>query len=213
MKSDKPITQRALKVIEDCTDSRLNLSKMGALMGTNQSYFRNTTGKNAGTAVLQRFRAFFPNVNPSWMFGGKEPMLLNGTYPEVPSLLLSLNTPLLLEMQEVVWKRPDYQRAREFFTDNGIDPNEVARRYGNVMPILIESSSTLLLDNSDPYPTTSTSDTPTFKTYDQLAQENKFLRQELQSALYKIESIEKILSGRATIAPITSEDPTPNNGI
>ena len=213
MKSDKPITQRALKVIEDCTDSRLNLSKMGALMGTNQSYFRNTTGKNAGTAVLQRFRAFFPNVNPSWMFGGKEPMLLNGTYPEVPSLLLSLNTPLLLEMQEVVWKRPDYQRAREFFTDNGIDPHEVARRYGNVMPILIESSSTLLLDNSDPYPTTSTSDTPTFKTYDQLAQENKFLRQELQSALYKIESIEKILSGRATIAPITSEDPTPNNGI
>ena len=213
MKSDKPITQRALKVIEDCTDSRLNLSKMGALMGTNQSYFRNTTGKNAGTAVLQRFRAFFPNVNPSWMFGGKEPMLLNGTYPEVPSLLLSLNTPLLLEMQEVVWKRPDYQRAREFFTDNGIDPNEVARRYGNVMPILIESSSSLLLDNSDPYPTTSTSDTPTFKTYDQLAQENKFLRQELQSALYKIESIEKILSGRATIAPITSEDPTPNNGI
>lgn len=213
MKSDKPITQRALKVIEDCTDSRLNLSKMGALMGTNQSYFRNTTGKNAGTAVLQRFRAFFPNVNPSWMFGGKEPMLLNGTYPEVPSLLLSLNTPLLLEMQEVVWKRPDYQRAREFFTDNGIDPNEVARRYGNVMPILIESSSSLLLDNSDPYPTTSTSDTPTFKTYDQLAQENKFLRQELQSALYKIESIEKILSGRATIAPITSEDSTPNNGI
>ena len=213
MKSDKPITQRALKVIEDCTDSRLNLSKMGALMGTNQSYFRNTTGKNAGTAVLQRFRAFFPNVNPSWMFGGKEPMLLNGTYPEVPSLLLSLTAPLLLEMQEVVWKRPDYQRAREFFTDNGIDPNEVARRYGNVMPILIESSSSLLLDNSDPYPTTSTSDTPTFKTYDQLAQENKFLRQELQSALYKIESIEKILSGRATIAPITSEDPTPNNGI
>lgn len=213
MKSDKPITQRALKVIEDCTDSRLNLSKMGALMGTNQSYFRNTTGKNAGTAVLQRFRAFFPNVNPSWMFGGKEPMLLHGTYPEVPSLLLSLNTPLLLEMQEVVWKRPDYQRAREFFTDNGIDPNEVARRYGNVMPILIESSSSLLLDNSDPYPTTSTSDTPTFKTYDQLAQENKFLRQELQSALYKIESIEKILSGRATIAPITSEDSTPNNGI
>ena len=213
MKSDKPITQRALKVIEDCTDSRLNLSKMGALMGTNQSYFRNTTGKNAGTAVLQRFRAFFPNVNPSWMFGGKEPMLLNGTYPEVPSLLLSLNTPLLLEMQEVVWKRPDYQRAREFFTDNGIDPNEVARRYGNVMPILIESSSSLLLDNSDPYPTTSTSDTPTFKTYDQLAQENKFLRQELQSALYKIESIEKILSGRAKIAPLTPEDPTPNNGI
>ena len=213
MKSDKPITQRALKVIEDCTDSRLNLSKMGALMGTNQSYFRNTTGKTAGAAVLQRFRAFFPNVNPSWMFGGKEPMLLNGTYPEVPSLLLSLNTPLLLEMQEVVWKRPDYQRAREFFTDNGIDPNEVARRYGNVMPILIESSSTLLLDNSDPYPTTSTSDTPTFKTYDQLAQENKFLRRELQSALYKIESIEKILSGRATIAPITSEDSTPNNGI
>lgn len=208
MKSDKPITQRALKVIEDCTDSRLNLSKMGALMGTNQSYFRNTTGKNAGTAVLQRFRAFFPNVNPSWMFGGKEPMLLCGTYPEVPSLLLSLNTPLLLEMQEVVWKRPDYQRAREFFTDNGIDPNEVARRYGNVMPILIESSSSLLLDNSDPYPTTSTSDTPTFKTYDQLAQENKFLRQELQSALYKIESIEKILSGRAKIAPITPESPT-----
>ena len=208
MKSDKPITQRALKVIEDCTDSRLNLSKMGALMGTNQSYFRNTTGKNAGTAVLQRFRAFFPNVNPSWMFGGKEPMLLSGAYPEVPSLLLSLNTPLLLEMQEVVWKRPDYQRAREFFTDNGIDPNEVARRYGNVMPILIESSSSLLLDNSDPYPTTSTSDTPTFKTYDQLAQENKFLRQELQSALYKIESIEKILSGRAKIAPITPENPT-----
>lgn len=208
MKSDKPITQRALKVIEDCTDSRLNLSKMGALMGTNQSYFRNTTGKNAGTAVLQRFRAFFPNVNPSWMFGGKEPMLLSGTYPEVPSLLLSLNTPLLLEMQEVVWKRPDYQRAREFFTDNGIDPNEVARRYGNVMPILIESSSSLLPDNSDPYPTTSTSDTPTFKTYDQLAQENKFLRQELQSALYKIESIEKILSGRAKIAPITPENPT-----
>ena len=76
------------------------------------------------------------------------------------------------------------------------------------MPILIESSSSLLLDNSDPYPTTSTSDTPTFKTYDQLAQENKFLRQELQSALYKIESIEKILSGRAKIAPITPENPT-----
>ena len=76
------------------------------------------------------------------------------------------------------------------------------------MPILIESSSTLLLDNSDPYPTTSTSDTPTFKTYDELAQENKFLRQELQSALYKIESIEKILSGRAKIAPITPENPT-----
>ena len=130
MKSDKPITQRALKVIEDCTDSRLNLSKMGALMGTNQSYFRNTTGKTAGVAIMQRFRAFFPNVNPSWMFGGKEPMLLSGTYPEVPSLLLSMTTPLLLEMQEVVWKRPDYQRAREFFTDNGIDPNEVARRYG-----------------------------------------------------------------------------------
>lgn len=213
MKQVKPITLRAQKIVEDCKDSRLNISKMGALMGVHQSYFRSTTGKNAGTAVMQRFRAFFPNVNPSWMFGGKEPMLLSGTYPEVPSLLLSLNTPLLLEMQEVVWKRPDYQRAREFFTDNGIDPNEVARRYGNVMPILIESSSSLLLDNSDPYPTTSTSDTPTFKTYDQLAQENKFLRQELQSALYKIESIEKILSGRATIAPITSEDSTPNNGI
>ena len=209
MKQTKSITLRAQKIVEDCKDSRLNISKMGALMGVHQSYFRSTTGKNAGTAVLQRFRAFFPNVNPSWMFGGKEPMLLNGTYPEVPSLLLSLNTPLLLEMQEVVWKRPDYQRAREFFTDNGIDPNEVARRYGNVMPILIESSSSLLLDNSDPYPTTSTSDTPTFKTYDQLAQENKFLRQELQSALYKIESIEKILSGRATITPITPENPTP----
>ena len=213
MKQMKPITLRAQKIVEDCRDSRLNVSKMGALMGSDQSYFRSTTGQKAGTAIMQRFRAFFPNVNPSWMFGGKEPMLLNGTYPEVPSLLLSLTAPLLLEMQEVVWKRPDYQRAREFFTDNGIDPNEVARRYGNVMPILIESSSTLLLDNSDPYPTTSTSDTPTFKTYDQLAQENKFLRQELQSALYKIESIEKILSGRATIAPITSEDPTPNNGI
>lgn len=213
MKQVKPITLRAQKIVEDCRDSRLNVSKMGALMGSDQSYFRSTTGQKAGTAIMQRFRAFFPNVNPSWMFGGKEPMLLNGTYPEVPSLLLSLTAPLLLEMQEVVWKRPDYQRAREFFTDNGIDPNEVARRYGNVMPILIESSSSLLLDNSDPYPTTSTSDTPTFKTYDQLAQENKFLRQELQSALYKIESIEKILSGRATIAPITSEDPTPNNGI
>lgn len=213
MKQVKPITLRAQKIVEDCKDSRLNVSKMGALMGSDQSYFRSTTGQKAGTAIMQRFRAFFPNVNPSWMFGGKEPMLLNGTYPEVPSLLLSLTAPLLLEMQEVVWKRPDYQRAREFFTDNGIDPNEVARRYGNVMPILIESSSSLLLDNSDPYPTTSTSDTPTFKTYDQLAQENKFLRQELQSALYKIESIEKILSGRATIAPITSEDPTPNNGI
>ena len=209
MKIDKPITIRAQRIVDECKDSRLNVSKMGALMGTNQSYFRNTTGHNAGPAVMQRFRAFFPNVNPSWMFGGKEPMLLNGTYPEVPSLLLSLTAPLLLEMQEVVWKRPDYQRAREFFTDNGIDPNEVARRYGNVMPILIESSSSLLLDNSDPYPTTSTSDTPTFKTYDQLAQENKFLRQELQSALYKIESIEKILSGRATIAPITPENPTP----
>lgn len=213
MKQVKPITLRAQKIVEDCKDSRLNVSKMGALMGSDQSYFRSTTGQKAGTAIMQRFRAFFPNVNPSWMFGGKEPMLLTGTYPEVPSLLLSLTAPLLLEMQEVVWKRPDYQRAREFFTDNGIDPNEVARRYGNVMPILIESSSSLLLDNSDPYPTTSTSDTPTFKTYDQLAQENKFLRQELQSALYKIESIEKILSGRATIAPITSEDPTPNNGI
>ena len=213
MKQVKPITLRAQKIVEDCKDSRLNVSKMGALMGSDQSYFRSTTGQKAGTAIMQRFRAFFPNVNPSWMFGGKEPMLLNGTYPEVPSLLLSLTAPLLLEMQEVVWKRPDYQRAREFFTDNGIDPNEVARRYGNVMPILIESSSTLLLDSSDSYPTTSTSDTPTFKTYDQLAQENKFLRQELQSALYKIESIEKILSGRATIAPITSEDPTPNNGI
>ena len=213
MKQVKPITLRAQKIIEDCKDSRLNVSKMGALMGSDQSYFRSTTGKTAGVAIMQRFRAFFPNVNPSWMFGGKEPMLLSGTYPEVPSLLLSMTTPLLLEMQEVVWKHPDYQRAREFFTDNGIDPNEVARRYGNVMPILIESSSSLLLDNSDPYPTTSTSDTPTFKTYDQLAQENKFLRQELQSALYKIESIEKILSGRATIAPITSEDPTPNNGI
>lgn len=213
MKQVKPITLRAQKIIEDCKDSRLNVSKMGALMGSDQSYFRSTTGQKAGTAIMQRFRAFFPNVNPSWMFGGKEPMLLSGTYPEVPSLLLSLTAPLLLEMQEVVWKRPDYQRAREFFTDNGIDPNEVARRYGNVMPILIESSSSLLLDNSDPYPATSTSDTPTFKTYDQLAQENKFLRQELQSALYKIESIEKILSGRATIAPITSEDPTPNNGI
>lgn len=213
MKQVKPITLRAQKIVEDCKDSRLNVSKMGALMGSDQSYFRSTTGQKAGTAIMQRFRAFFPNVNPSWMFGGKEPMLLNGTYPEVPSLLLSLTAPLLLEMQEVVWKRPDYQRAREFFTDNGIDPNEVARRYGNVMPILIESSSSLLLDNSDPYPTTSTSDTPTFKTYDQLAQENKFLRQELQSALYKIESIEKILSGRATIAPIIPEDPTPNNGI
>ena len=208
MKQTKSITLRAQKIDEDCKDSRLNVSKMGALMGSDQSHFRSTTGQKAGTAIMQRFRAFFPNVNPSWMFGGKEPMLLNGTYPEVPSLLLSLNTPLLLEMQEVVWKRPDYQRAREFFTDNGIDPNEVARRYGNVMPILIESSSTLLLDNSDPYPTTSTSDTPTFKTYDQLAQENKFLRQELQSALYKIESIEKILSGRAKIAPITPENPT-----
>ena len=181
---------------------------MGALMGTNQSYFRNTTGHNAGPAVMQRFRAFFPNVNPSWMFGGKEPMLLNGTYPEVPSLLLSLTAPLLLEMQEVVWKRPDYQRAREFFTSNGIDPNEVARRYGNVMPILVESSSNLLLDNSDPYPTYA-SNSPTFKTYDELAQENKFLRQELQAALHKLESIEQILSGRATIAPITPENPTP----
>ena len=210
MKSDKPITQRALKVIEDCTDSRLNLSKMGALMGTVQSYFRNTTGKTAGVAIMQRFRAFFPNVNPSWMFGGKEPMLLSGTYPEVPSLLLSMTTPLLLEMQEVVWKHPDYQRAREFFMANGIDPNEVARRYGNVMPILVESSSTLLLDNSDPYPTYA-SNSPTFKTYDELAQENKFLRQELQAALHKLESIEQILSGRAKIAPITQEIPTPEN--
>ena len=207
MKQVKPITLRAQKIIEDCKDSRLNVSKMGALMGVHQSYFRSTTGKNAGTAVMQRFRAFFPNVNPSWMFGGKEPMLLSGTYPEVPSLLLSLTAPLLLEMQEVVWKHPDYQRAREFFAANGIDPNEVARRYGNVMPILVESSSTLLLDNSDPYPTYA-SNSPTFKTYDELAQENKFLRQELQAALHKLESIEQILSGRAKIAPITPETPT-----
>lgn len=198
------LTRRAQQLVDASEDFNINIGKIGAVLGCNESYFRTSIGSRPGKEISQRFSVLFPNVSPSWFFGGIGTMLTSGDKPLVPSLLLYPSVKIIKQIMVALYGRknqsePNKELAEKLLRDCSIDPAEIYRLYPSIFPILAPSvlnpqSSTDSKD-SDTVECETPADVPT-PASDNLVTalriENKILREQLDQKNATIEQFLKL---------------------
>lgn len=160
----------------------MNVSKMGTIIGSNEAYFRNSTGTRPNPIITKRIKALFPNLNLQWLLNGEGEMLTYGEVPIVPTDLLRISARTLRPIMQAAYGS-DKELAEKLLLENDLNPDDLYNRYPEIFPILAPEDAPSHAFNDvaepeyQPLPSASTDDRDI--TIAKLQTEVNFLREQL----------------------------------
>ena len=118
----------------------MNVSKLGTIIGSNEAYFRNSTGTRPSPIFTKRIKALFPNLNLQWLLSGEGEMLTSGDTTIAPLDLLRIPAIKLKTVMRAAYG-PDKELAEKLLLENDINPDDLYNRYPEIFPILAPEDS------------------------------------------------------------------------
>ncbi len=158
----------------------MNVSKLGAIVGSVNSYFRNSTGIRQSPIIIKRIENLFPNLNLQWLLNGEGEMLSEGDSPIAPFDLLRIPAAKLSPIMRAAYGS-DKELAEKLLLENDVNPEDLYSRYPEIFPILAPEHQTKISDDIEPefqpLPSATTDDRDILIA--KLQTEVKFLREQL----------------------------------